>query len=91
MEVCHRAIPGTSALCAAAAAQIPGTVVHEAVEVGAATAGAARDEDSPLRLATPSGVVTCAADVRFGVPQTASASLFRTARPLMRGQVAVPH
>ena len=93
MEVAHRAIPATSALCAAAAAQIPGTVVQEAVGVGAASAGAARDEDTPLRLATPSGVVTCAADVRLedGIPQAASASLFRTARPLMRGQVAVPH
>lgn len=82
MGVTHKAIPGTSALCAAAAARIPGTVVQECA------ANSGRD----LRIATPSGVVDSAADVRLedGVPQAASASLYRTARPLMRGQVAVP-
>lgn len=82
MGVTHKAIPGTSALCAAAAAGIPGTVVQEC------SASSGRD----LRIATPSGVVDSAADVRLddGVPQAASASLYRTSRPLMRGQVAVP-
>jgi 2-methylaconitate isomerase len=82
MEAVHRAIPGTSALCAATAANIAGTVVERC----AAASG------TELRIATPSGVVTCAAEVSIenGVPLVAAASLFRTARPLMRGQVAIP-
>lgn len=82
MEAFHRAIPGTSALCVATAANIAGTVVERC----AAASG------TELRIATPSGVVTCAAEVSIenGVPLVAAASLFRTARPLMRGQVAIP-
>jgi 2-methylaconitate cis-trans-isomerase PrpF len=81
MELGHRAIPGTAALCAATAANIPGTVV-ERLSSGTG---------SELRIATPSGVVASAADVTVegGVTSVASASLFRTARALMRGQVAV--
>lgn len=53
----------------------------------------AASSGSELRIATPSGVVACAADVRLedGVPLVAAVSLFRTARSLMRGQVALPH
>lgn len=82
MGLSHRAIPGTSALCAAAAANIDGTLVQRC----SARSG------SELRIATPSGVVACAADVSTadGAPSVAAASLFRTARPLMRGQVALP-
>ncbi|MCA0158501.1 hypothetical protein LB823_20080 [Tsukamurella sp. M9C] len=77
----HRAIPGTAALAVAVAARLPGSVVAEA-------AGAGGD----VRIATPSGVVTARAVValRPGGPHAVSASLLRTARPLMRGQVAVP-
>ena len=82
MGVTHRAVPGTAALCAAAAAAIPGTVLHRA------SAGTVPG----LRIATPSGVVVAAADVRVERDrvEVAGASLFRTARALMRGQVAVP-
>lgn len=92
MGVVHRAIPGTSALCSAAVARIPGTVVHDAVTATVTQGSVDSPETGALRIATPSGVVTSAADVRQenGIPQVASASLFRTARPLMRGQVAVP-
>ena len=81
MGVTHRAVPGTAALCAAAAAAIPGTVVHHL------SAGRA----SGLRIGTPSGVVVAAADVtvRSGHAEVVGASLFRTARPLMRGQVGI--
>ncbi|KUG56029.1 acetylornithine aminotransferase [Kocuria palustris] len=81
MGLSHRAIPGTSAMCAAAAANIDDTVVQRC----AASSG------SELRIATPSGVVAAAADVcvEDGAPSVAAASLFRTARPLMRGQVAL--
>lgn len=81
----HRATPGTTALCAAVAAQLPGSIVHAAL----------REDIDPqaLRIATPSGVVTAGANVRWsagGLPTAESASLYRTARPLMRGQVALP-
>lgn len=81
MDVTHRAVPGTAALCAAAAAAIPGTVLHRL------SAGSG----SELRLATPSGVVVSAADVRVDGDhvEVVSASLLRTARALMRGQVAL--
>lgn len=81
MGVTHLAVPGTAALCAAAAAAIPGTVVH------AASSGTA----PRLRIATPSGVVVAAADVDVEDDRVtvAGASLFRTARALMRGQAAV--
>ncbi|WP_298591492.1 PrpF domain-containing protein [uncultured Kocuria sp.] len=81
MESIHRAIPGTAALCTAAAANIAGTLVEHL------SAGAGHE----LRIATPSGVVVSSAAVRThgALPEVVSASLFRTARPLMRGQVAV--
>lgn len=79
----HRAIPGTAALAVAVAARLAGSVVAEA---------ASSAEGDVLRIATPSGVVTARAVValRPDGPHADSASLLRTARPLMRGQVAVP-
>ncbi|GAA1393105.1 hypothetical protein GCM10009599_15500 [Luteococcus peritonei] len=81
MGIVHRAIPGTAALCVATAAGIPGTVI---AQVCAPSGGG-------LRIGTPLGVVTAAADVEQGREsyEVSSASLFRTARPLMRGEVAV--
>ena len=81
MGLVHRAIPGTAALCAVTAANVPGTIVERL----SSSSGA------DLRIATPSGVVTSAADVTVDAtgPSVAGASLFRTARALMRGQVAV--
>lgn len=77
--------PRTTALCAAVAAQLPRSIVHSVL----------REDIDPqaLRIATPSGVVTAGANVRWsadGLPTAEGASLYRTARPLMRGQVAVP-
>lgn len=82
MEQPHQAIPGTAALCLAAAARIPGSIVHDLVD----------ESIDQVRIATPSGVVTTTADVVHSPDglRVASTSLFRTARPLMRGQVAVP-
>ncbi len=78
----HGAIPGTGALCVAAATRIPGTIPHRLTRAGAGAATA---------IATPSGVLTVEADVTVtdGAPRVASASLYRTARALMRGSVAV--
>ena len=69
-------------MCAAAAANIEGTVVQRC----------STSSGSELRIATPSGVVAAAADVSAedGALKVTAASLFRTARPLMRGQVALP-
>lgn len=81
MGAVHKAIPGTSALCAAAAANIPGTVVE----------GFASINGQQIRISTPSGIVLASADVRSDKsgPSVKTASLFRTSRALMRGQVAV--
>lgn len=80
----HKAVPGTGAMCLAAAAQIPGTIVYGII---------ARSEHSvpgpEVRLGTPSGVVTASAVWDEGQKTVTATSLFRTARVLMRGQVAV--
>lgn len=92
MERVHGAVPGTVAMCLAAAAAIPGTVVAEFLpedhETDAGTLS--------IRIGTPSGVVAAsatpglnAASPNTGVPYIAETSLARTARVLMRGQVAI--
>ncbi|QUH02074.1 hypothetical protein HUO13_15830 [Saccharopolyspora erythraea] len=79
----HRALPGTAALCCAVACQVPGSVLGELVPA---------PHSGTVRLGSPSGPVTAAAEVAqdgdSGV-QARSASLYRTARMLMRGAVAV--
>lgn len=72
----HRALPGTAALCCAVACHIPGSLLNE-------IAPDLRD----VRLGSPSGPVDAGADVEG--TRARSASLYRTARPLMRGTVAV--
>lgn len=134
MGQAHRAVPGTGAMCLAAAAAIGGsmlpTLVAEIVGKSrgerhpagpaakvtgtAVTAGADGTHgaegsagtvgtdgtvgtEGTVRLATPSGVVTAAAVVastRAALPElnrplVIETSLARTARVLMRGQVAV--
>lgn len=81
MEQVHRAVPGIGALCLVAATQIAGTIPQH-------LAGAA--SGSPVRLGTPSGIVTAEADVRHDGDQFVahSASMYRTARTLMRGEVS---
>lgn len=80
----HKAVPGTGAMCLAAAAQIPGTIVGSII---------ARSERSVLgpevRLGTPSGVVTASAVWDDKQKTVTATSLFRTARVLMVGKVAV--
>ena len=85
----HNAVPGTAAMCLAAAAETPGSVAAEA-------AGSGRP-GGPLRIGTPSGVVPAGAvvahcradDAALDAPFAVEASLVRTARILMRGSVAV--
>ncbi len=78
----HRAYALTGAMCLAVAAQIPGTLVHEAVG----------RSDRAIRLGHPSGVQTVGADV-FSTPEGYKAEkviVHRTARRLMEGMVYVP-
>ncbi|WP_293856880.1 2-methylaconitate cis-trans isomerase PrpF family protein [uncultured Alsobacter sp.] len=80
----HRAIPGTAGLNLGVATQVPGTIPHR-VSRPASVAG-------EVRVANPSGLVSVGAVVREGVAgwTADSAVLFRTARRLMQGAVAVP-
>ena len=75
----HQALPLTATLCLAVAARITGSLVHEA----------ARPTDTALRVGMPSGILTADATVtRDGERWRAErGSFFRTARPLMRGEV----
>lgn len=97
MGQAHRAVPGTGAMCVAAAAATPGTIVAEALRGSGAQesqrpgSGSAASPGGGIvvRLGTPSGAVVAAARTTpgLGVSET---SLSRTARVLMRGQVAIP-
>jgi 2-methylaconitate cis-trans-isomerase PrpF len=78
MGAVHRALPMTAALCLAAAARIPGTVVH---------ASAARMGPG-LRVAHPLGQVEVRSDVEVsedGLLVVRSVGVVRTARRLMSG------
>ncbi len=81
MEKTHRAVTVTGALCLGVAARVPGTLPH-------AIAGRA----PRIRLATPSGVIVVDAVMgeRDGAPHPVSATLLRTTRRLMQGEVLVP-
>ncbi len=84
MERAHRAVPLTGGLCAAVACFIAGSIPH-----GLAAAGGAGGE---IRLGTPSGILTLGAEMerRPDGWNATSAGVFRTARRLMQGSVAVP-
>jgi len=82
MEQPHNALPLTGGCCAAVAARIEGTLLHEAL----------RDRTAAtLRLGHPSGTLDVDATVerRDGWHAEAAAA-FRTARLLMLGSVMVP-
>ncbi|PJJ45382.1 hypothetical protein ATK23_2653 [Glutamicibacter mysorens] len=76
----HKAVPGTGAMCLAAAAQIPVSI--------AATLAGPRNSDV-IRLGTPSGAVSAAAHFN-DAGQLEHTSLLRTARILMKGFVQLP-
>ncbi|WP_461189981.1 PrpF domain-containing protein [Arthrobacter sp. Z4-13] len=79
----HRAVTSTGALCIATAAAIDGTLP--------AQLHSTTTSKGILRIGQPSGVVPAAASAATenGVWNAKTASLFRTARVLMRGEVAV--
>lgn len=80
----HRAIPGTGGLNLGVATQVPGSLPNRLSR----PANAAGE----VRVANPSGLVSVGAVVRNadGRWTADSAVLFRTARRLMQGEVAVP-
>jgi 2-methylaconitate isomerase len=73
----HRAIPITSALCAAVACRTPGTLPFE-------LCGA---RSGPLRIGHPSGVIVVEAEPERDSGEIRHASVYRTARRLFEGHV----
>ena len=84
MGQAHKAVPGTAAMCLAAAALVPDTIPHRIL-----TRSAHPRSGPEVRLGTPSGVVTASAVRDTTTGEVTATSLYRTARVLMRGQVAV--
>ncbi len=80
MGKAHLAIPLTGAMCVAVAARLPGSVV--------AGCARARGAGEALRIGTASGVVPAMAEMAGA--EAASASVYRTARVLMKGIVYGP-
>jgi 2-methylaconitate cis-trans-isomerase PrpF len=86
MERTHKAIPGTGGLNLGVAAKITGTLPNRLARPATATT------TGEVRVGNPSGLVSVGAEVgQSGNGWHAkSAVLFRTARRLMQGEVAVP-
>ncbi|MFO0158070.1 MAG: PrpF domain-containing protein, partial [Alphaproteobacteria bacterium] len=84
MERAHRAVPLTGAMCLGVASRIHGSVPHQ-------LAGPPAYADE-TRVANPSGILSVGAEVRQGSAgwHAESAVVYRSARRLMQGQVAVP-
>jgi hypothetical protein len=79
----HRAVPLTGGMCLAAAANLPGSLVH----------GLCRpDVGGDIRLGTPSGAIPIGAVVQGdGANLTVERiTTYRTARRLMEGHVLLP-
>lgn len=73
----HRAIPITSALCAAVACRTPGTLPSQLC----------RTASGPLRIGHASGVIVVEADADAASGAVRHASVYRTARRLFQGEV----
>lgn len=80
----HKAFSVTGSICAAIAACIPGTVVHEGVGLSLG--------NQVIRIGHPSGTTQVLAEVRCdgGEYQVLRAVVDRTARRIMKGLVFVP-
>jgi 2-methylaconitate cis-trans-isomerase PrpF len=78
----HRALPITAALCTAAAAQVPGTIVAECTKPKSAAAGG-------IVIGHASGTIEVDADLveKEGALHVPQARVFRTARKLFEGRV----
>ena len=84
MERAHRAVPLTGAMCLGVASRIPGSLPHR-------LAGPPARADE-TRVANPSGILSVGAEVRETIAgwHAESAVVYRSARRLMQGAVAVP-
>jgi 2-methylaconitate cis-trans-isomerase PrpF len=84
MERPHRAVPMTGAMGLAVACRIEGSIPHALATKG--------EKPEEIRVAHPSGTLSVGAEVRRDDHgwHADSAVVFRTARRLMQGQVAVP-
>jgi 2-methylaconitate cis-trans-isomerase PrpF len=84
MERAHRAVPLTGAMCLGVASRITGSVPHQ-------LAGPPARADE-TRVANPSGILSVGAEVRETPAgwHAESAVVYRSARRLMQGAVAVP-
>ena len=84
MERAHRAVPLTGAMCLGVASRIPGSVPHQ-------LAGPPARADE-TRVANPSGILSVGAEMREAAAgwHAESAVVYRNARRLMQGAVAVP-
>ncbi len=80
----HRALPLTVSLCMAVAARIRGSLVHVVTR-------RAENDDAPIRIAMPSGVLVVAADVKNvnGAWHAEQGAFFRTQRRMFDGYVYV--
>ena len=83
MGVLHHAMTGTGAVAIAAAAAIPGTLVHRVAPAGAG---------GRIRFGHPSGTLSVGAEAReeAGQWKVAKVMMSRSARRLMEGWVRVP-
>jgi len=84
MERAHRAVPLTGAMCLGVASRIPGSVPHQ-------LAGPPARADE-TRVANPSGILSVGAEVHQKPDGwfAESAVVYRSARRLMQGAIAVP-
>lgn len=84
----HKAVPVTVALSLAAAAQLPGTVVHQCLGVRTSGRGEAapRAEPGDLEISHPTGLLRVNAKYT-GKRDLESAAVYRTARRLMQGTI----
>ena len=86
MQRPHRAISVTGSICCAAAAALPGTVVHECLKDHRSAPGPRQ-----MRLGHPSGTTSVSAHIQDGTAERpmVTAAIDRTARLLMSGHVYV--
>lgn len=84
MGVLHHAMTGTGGVAIAAAAAVPGTLVHRTARPGA---------DGRIRFGHPSGTLSVGAEARMEGGQwvVSKALMSRSARRLMEGWVRVPN
>lgn len=84
MQTAHRSYMVTGAICTAAAAFLPGTLVHEAMRPASE-----RPDAAEIRIGNPYGVMVARVDAREG-GTIRGVTVDRTARHIMEGEVLVP-